>query len=353
MKRLTAMILALCVFFSVQTSFVSAESTSQKTETRAIEEILEEYHLKAMNTQFGAEKNGETSRSASSGKTLEQETVEELTTAGYEAYNVTGNNYKDLEKTLKTDLSSLGIHSNGSYIVVVSGENCGDDGREENKTNSRLGGNVIEQVGGTGDGTGGSSVVMHTYNGKTYTMRYVTVTATDDAEQRMRSYINLREEYGVEDLWNDLDIYVTLISSVSELSFAGILYSWISALLPDIEDTDGELKYFANTNWNIKYIQVYDYQTAEWVTSASTEFVTASCSLIYAEYNPVTMVETPRTIPGYTTTVYAEYYTDETAIKDFAAISFLHYSRWRDTVDYVEHKFDGETVVEHQRDMFW
>ena len=73
--------------------------------TPTIEEILNDYHSKAFEAQTAQEEAGTYSRSASgTGKTLEQETVEELTAAGYEAYNVTGDNFDSLEDSLQTDM---------------------------------------------------------------------------------------------------------------------------------------------------------------------------------------------------------------------------------------------------------
>jgi hypothetical protein len=75
------------MLFSMQTVFASAEGTekdAEPNETRTMEEILNEYHQKAAEAQLSAEKNtGASSRSAAPGKTLEQETVETLTAAGY------------------------------------------------------------------------------------------------------------------------------------------------------------------------------------------------------------------------------------------------------------------------------
>lgn len=73
--------------------------------TPTIEEILNDYHSKAFEAQTAQEEAGTYSRSASGTvKTLEQETVEQLTAAGYEAYNVTGDNFDSLEDSLQTDI---------------------------------------------------------------------------------------------------------------------------------------------------------------------------------------------------------------------------------------------------------
>ena len=42
-------------------------------------------------------------------------TVETLNEAGYEAYNVTADNYDTLEDQLQTDFAEMGLDPNGSY----------------------------------------------------------------------------------------------------------------------------------------------------------------------------------------------------------------------------------------------
>lgn len=81
-----------------------------------IEEILNEYHQKSFREQTTG------ISLCSDGKTLEEETVEALNNAGYEAYHVTEDNYHDLQTALQTDFESMGLSSNSSYIITFSGD---------------------------------------------------------------------------------------------------------------------------------------------------------------------------------------------------------------------------------------
>lgn len=117
--------IALLVIFAMLVPLSSAVAADEPTSQPTIEEILDGYHEKAFAAQT-AEENGGASAYARSGsgssQTLEQETVDELTAAGYEAYNVTEDNYEALEESLHTDFSEMGLDPNSSYVVVISGE---------------------------------------------------------------------------------------------------------------------------------------------------------------------------------------------------------------------------------------
>ena len=153
-------------------SAVAADEMSAKP---TVEEILDEYHRKA----FEREMQGDTetastwSRRGGSAKTLEEETVEALTNAGYEAYNVTAGNYDTLEAQLYTDFGEMGLDPNGSYIVVISGGD-GEASGNSAGANSRV--RPETDLEGPPGSTGNASF-EYTQDGTTYTMRYVTVTS--------------------------------------------------------------------------------------------------------------------------------------------------------------------------------
>ena len=107
------------------TSLSPAVTADEMSAKPTVEEILSEYHRNA----FESRANGDTETSSTwshrnvNAKTLEQETVDTLNNAGYEAYIVTTDNYETLEAELKTDFNAMGLDPNGEYIVVISGAN--------------------------------------------------------------------------------------------------------------------------------------------------------------------------------------------------------------------------------------
>jgi hypothetical protein len=70
-----------------------------------VEEILNEYQQKAFEAESAETTDNTTTYSnRSSTRTLEQETVDALNAAGYEAYNVTPSNYHTLEAKINTEV---------------------------------------------------------------------------------------------------------------------------------------------------------------------------------------------------------------------------------------------------------
>ena len=347
MKRFLAMVLALCMLFSMQTVFASAEGAekdAEPNETRTMEEILNEYHQKAAEAQLSAEKNtGASSRSAASGKTLEQETVDTLTAAGYEAYNVTGDNYDDLEETLKTDFGSLGLDPEGSYVIVISGD------EEDTQTNSNSRGRpFIEEVAGPGDDTGGAWPT-HTYNGKTYTMRYVTVVSTGYDQRYLRSDVDLLAKYGLDDLIEDLDLPITILANITGIPAIGTIYSLIAALVPDYDISTEVMEYEGRTNWTVKYVQVYNSSQNTWKYTASTEYVTMTYSIEHSYFDPVENKGKKELTSDDYGVIYSENYNNTTYVKDRAAQAYENNTKWQDKVSYVEYRFNGEMVIRHNR----
>lgn len=153
----------------------SAANDTAPTETRTVEDILNEYHKKSFaleTAQSGTAPAVRSSRSSASGKSLEEETVEELTAAGYEAYHVTSFNYGELEARLHTDLGDMGLDPEGSYIIVLTGENHSD----QNNPNSRSAPPPDESIGD--DSGGASSYFRYQYNGDFYYLRHITVAGS-------------------------------------------------------------------------------------------------------------------------------------------------------------------------------
>ena len=115
------MCLILACIMLVSISPVVAADTMSNQPT--IEEILNEYHQKVFDGQMPNETgNARAYSPRNEEKTPEEETVDALNEAGYEAYHVTEDNYATLENTLKTDFEEMGLDPSCSYIVAISGK---------------------------------------------------------------------------------------------------------------------------------------------------------------------------------------------------------------------------------------
>lgn len=345
--------IALLVIFAMLVPLSSAVAADEPTAQPTIEEILNGYHEKAFAAQTAEENGGAStySRSGSgSSQTLEQETVAELTAAGYEAYNVTGDNYETLEETLHTDFAEMGLDPNSSYVVVISGE----EQENQSNPNSRvIYPPVQENLDGDNGGGGesdGHTYFDYTYNGTKYVMRYVTVTAAENTALGQTSYIDLLSQYGPDDLSDDLNIPISIVSSVPGFSLVGTVYGIFSAILPDTPLTQSEsLLYQGGTNWTITYTQIYDTEAKCWTIASSVEYVTMRYFLYHTYYDSTTNQYESESTNGTYPILYSEFYCNEELMKERAAFAHENHSRWSDEIEYVTYEFDDEPVITHTR----
>lgn len=311
-KRMIALFLTLAMLVSLAPAVVADDTVPRPT----VEEILSEYHQKA----FEAEAAGETatastySRSGSTGKNLEQETVDTLNAAGYEAYNVTSENYDTLEEHLKTDFSDMGLDPNGSYIITISGE--------ESETNtSGIGPRMMVPV--KPDYT---STFEHTYNGTTYKMRYVTVAGQDD-DLRDQTLIYTLRNSRVSIDWNDVDTAILYYASdyaTNPVPLASILSMLTDAFSDDnyIRLSNNSINMYARTIWDLEYIQVYNSSNDKWISSQRSEYANSSSWCIGSFVNEDGDI-VPLTGKPYPFKTYSPDYDNTTLRKDYAARGYL------------------------------
>ena len=328
---------------------VAADAVS---EPPTIEEILNEYHLKAFDSQTQGDTDTAStwSRRGSNAKTLEQETVDTLTDAGYEAYNVTTDNFEYLEAELNTDFAGMGLDPNGSYIVVIHGE-------EQTESVSTGGQSTFAFLPGLeqapGDG-GGETFFTYTYNGQTYYMRYVTVTANDNTALGMTNGKELFVDMTVDEMWDAMDKYVTVISVLPVVGAAtSSLYDIFSLLLPNIDSTQPDsLFYRGATNWTVTYLEIWDSSNANWRCCANVEYATMRYFMNYTYYVPRTDHYDQETTSDTYGVVYSESYDDRELMKYRAAFAFEYSptAGWWDMVEEVSYLYDGEIIITHQRD---
>ena len=336
-KRMIALFLTLAMLVSIAPAVVADDTVPRPT----VEEILDEYHQKVFEAQNAGEAAAYSPRSGSSGKTLEQETVDALNAAGYEAYNVTGENYEALEDQLKTDFSDMGLDPNSSYIIAISGE------ESENNTagmNSRA---IVpvDPGGGGGDGS-----FTYTYNGATYRLRYVTVTpdANESGMQVKSSYI-FHEQSFIQaigrNIFNTI-IVTTMDKALPDCKPLGTIASIFfdvpdDYLYVDLNLEDVELR--AHTVWTYNFIQVWNEFDQTWDTSQCSEYATSAVWRVDSIYDPATGYPIPtQSTPQYSTHYSSIYY--DTAQRCLAAMkAYDHYTLSVNCVYYVHFYFSDET----------
>ena len=315
-------IIALTLIFAMLVPFVPAAAAEETAARPTVEEILSQYHQAA----FEAEMNGEESaayspRSGSNGPTLEQQTVDTLNEAGYEAYNVTADNYDTLEEQLQTDFADMGLDPEGSYIIVIHGEE-----EQSPNGNARLGDLILPpHEWEPGDGAGGD--FTHTYNGTTYIMRYITVTAVDNANDinyNKAAQIDLLQTYGDTFFTNVADTAISMVlDEIFEDLYIGTFLS-IMGLSTGADYTvhTGTLTFHAGASWNRRFIQVRLNSSDSWRNGSCVECVDAVACCMGLVMDRTSGHLMPNTSEPCIKTFYSNDYYDTTKQKNNAAIGY-------------------------------
>lgn len=333
MKKIISMVLSFVIILSMSTvAFAANVSNEEIINVSRKDEIIQNYKEKLATIRLQqAEASTMTARTSdlSSAKLdIQAETVEELQSAGYEAYNVNPQTFESVEDALNTDLTSAGLSEDGSYIIMIEGENNSDTG--------------ISPMANT------SSSFTHTYNGQTYTLRWMTMFVTDDPIFEKYSEVNLLESNARNVIEHFLDSAVDIV--VGEVSKrAGIIKTILGLDISDfMVSYDAYMDYNATSTWTRRYTQVWDTYYQTWTNGCCVEEVEAA-SYINGWYYDVSLNTKNPLIKDFNKQVYySDYYDDFTWRKDNAVIGYLTSAiRW-DVTDDVKYKHDGDVIITHR-----
>lgn len=343
MKKLFAILLTIAMLLPLCTPIAATE-----TQPPTIEEILNNHHDKMFTSQLN-ENTNTTSTWARSGsnanQSLAQETISELTAAGYEAYNVSNENYGNLESYLRTDFADMGLNPESSYIMVISGE---DEDATSNPNGRGLGNLPVYDMIDPG---GGSSYFTYYYNNTPYKMRYVTITSADvncynelyRSDMATLSNIQYFDEiagaigdYAISYASDKVveKVVDEVVEEVVELiPYAGIICTVVSLLIDIGEDVSqeplqivdaGTWLLSAGTAWTREYIQIYNADTGYWYTVQCSSYANTEATIYGAHvYNPET--NAPEQLGGIAQkgTIYSLYYNNASVRQTRAVEGYL------------------------------
>lgn len=345
----------MILVFEMLASLFPAVAADSMSATPTVEEILSEYHRKA----FEAQIQGDTvaastwSRRSGNAKTLEQETVDTLTEAGYEAYNVTADNYETLGEELHTDFADMGLVPEGSYIIVIDGENPTESTSSGGASTYNISPNP--EIIGPPDG---GSPYDYVYNGITYSVRFVSVVSTSEVTNLVKNSIFTKED----SFWLDklamgtLDtaLITAIDNGVSQaVAFPAPVATFASLLFASADDTvyielePGMLPIHATTTWTLNAVQVWSDIYGEWKTTQYSASATSKAR--YAGYleDPTTSDSTWYSGPEFSNTRYSTKYNNISDRKLDAVLAFRAntkvYDRTGDIGFYLGDP-DGETI---------
>ena len=352
LKKIVSMLIVFAMLVPVSSVVAADNSNVQPT----IEEILNSYHEKAFaaSAEGGSEVSAYARRSGSE-KTLEQETVDELTAAGYEAYNVTAENYEELEESLKMDFESMELNPESSYIIVISGEEPNSAGNHSRSVGGGLGSlpeyDMIDPVGGG---------IPYQYNGRTFTIQFVTMTTTDDLSYRRANTCPLIQNEDDWSIWScSLEALLSEVISIAvdELvdavplgSVASFVVSIIADLMYDDYRVFPALSLNATTKWTRTFTQVYVESESMWKSYLYVERALAKSHLSGYYYSSITGEDEQIPTDEIEFTVYSPHYDDYTFRCEKAIEKYLQGepgSFYYDKTGDILYIFNGEAVITH------
>lgn len=301
----------------------SALAADELKVTPTIEEILNSYHQKAFEAQTA--EDGATTWSSRSGKTLEEETVDELTAAGYEAYNVTSENYEELEESLNDNFAAKGMHPEGSYILILH------DGEESASSNARLGSLPEQEIIDGGDN---SFLYYDDYYQRWYTMRKRTVVQTSfEQNESVNLHDTLSDSFLNSLADGSISLYVK--SEYSRIRMG--VTSDILDITPSSTYACENLVLQASATWVRTFYDVWDEQVGSWCTPFYTEFANFSLEFTGRYHNNATNSDVS-IFADCDDTAYAPYYYNGEQLKLLAVSAFHGFD---DVIDRTENLIIG------------
>lgn len=320
-KRLVTFLLLLSLLFSIPTyATIPPESLNGR---RSVEDILNSYQEE----KLLIEANGEYSESERYAlfKALKDTRNSALVVSGYEVIEVNEDNYYEVEDVLQSDLSIIGLSPNQTYTIIVS-----------------------EESDGTPLRSSPSSSFSYSYNGTSYTLRYLTVTADDSDDYAQATSVNVLNSSIKTIIKNCLDTAVSAyISAVS--SALGTVSSICGLTISDFWDNHNATMYLNGaTNWTRKYTQVWSSYDQAWVFGACVEYVYVASYMSGYYYNATTNLMTAVPANESTCTKYSSYYYNTTWQKNRAVQNYINSSPCTyNTTGSVAFKYGGTTKFTH------
>jgi hypothetical protein len=168
----------------------------------------------------------------------------------------------------------------------------------------------------------------YTYNGVTYSVRYITVAYPDYEDLYCESVYRLRELGYMNESWSEL-LNFTLTAAYDSLSQTSVasVASLIYEMTSDsnyIPMDPGDMIVQASTNWTRQFIEVYFEQGNYWSVCQYSEYAKTSAYFTGTKYNESTGYNDYFMSDWFRATLYSPYYFDMDVRLSDAINVFLH-----------------------------
>lgn len=288
-KNLIASVMAMTCMATMQGNVVLAQQETPYAENNVAEVDMDACTIYK---QCGSELVSLTAKAASTEEKRDvlYHTCELLEDAGVQSYVVESGNYEVIQEQLGVDFQDLGLRPEYTYLVID-----GDMGADHK---------------GIQPYSSESSAFSYTYNGKTYSLKYLTITAADDPAYEKADDADLLTSSSQELINNCLN--TAIITYISSVSYAMGTVASICGL--DISDFasghSATLRLNGGANWNRVFTLVYSSADGGWMRGSSVEWVDtySYMSGIYYDASTNRMESVERNEKRATR--YSEYFSD-------------------------------------------
>lgn len=312
MKKLLAIILVVTIFFShlgiraMAVNNCNYETGETRINSRTVEEIMSEYISESAKAKLSYDSRGISAKELN--KRKEENLLRRnhaLQENGYSFFEVNCENYVIIEDELNTDFRALGLKPECSYFLVL------DSGEENRMTRSSV------------------SYFMHTYNGTTYSMRYLYIYSYDNEADPgfvQATYASVLNSASLTIINNCLN---TLISAyISSVSSALGIIADICGLSIDLFGTSNSSSSTMVLNggaaWTRVYTQIYSTYDQLWVNGSSVEYAKITSFMSGLYYAKATNSLQPVPTTPTEETKYSQNYFDHTWRRNTAVQRYLN-----------------------------
>lgn len=298
---------------------------------KSVEEILAEFQEKSFD--LARLSDGDiaplTAQTTEDFDSIRQETVAKLVSLGYTAYEVTDDTYDSVENILNTDLSSMGMQRDSSYIVVL-----GRSSSEKSRS-----------------GKAYDDSYSYTYGGETYKLRDVTVTSADSPNYSQISTVDLLEsntDTFIENMLNAaVSAYATALGVPAIFGTIGSITGLTTIHFSSSKRSSAIFN--AGSSWTREFTQAWNSDFETWEQGSYVEYVRKACVISGMRYDSTVNRCVPYDSNEESDISYSKNYHDETWRKDNAVIALRGgLPVIRDSVGDIYYEYDSDVIVKHR-----
>lgn len=298
LRKVTALVAALALFVTnIECIVVNAEETADNAGTLSLESITNiflDYYSDSENTRNVQMSDGEKAEN------FLNEYGQVINESGYVPYIIYNDNYEEMQEELHTDFNELALNEDGTYLILLS---CDDNNVKRTTSNS----------------------FNYTYNGNTYSLRYLTVTAAEASYGYTKTgscdLLQTSSKTLIENCLN-----TAVLAYISTLSGTlGTIASMCGLKITNFASSQQATLYLHGAaDWTRIYTQVYSSYYNQWLSGSCIEYVIVKSYVSGFYYSSATNSQQSIDKIEKVNTLYSSQYSNPEWKKSQAVISFIN-----------------------------